>query len=145
MSDWLNPNDPLDDLLATRDIQFELLDKKNGYAIQKEWLLRFAEKSRRTGKFEGHPMWNGLACNRKIKEGLEALIAYQEQPLESFFIFNEGAIYCYDCTGSHYPDFLDCVNDIYIIPKSMRWTMVYTREEGELGPYFLKYLVEGTN
>jgi len=127
--------------LERKGIDYEPLSQKKRYAIQREWLTRFAQEVKAMkGKwvFDGF-MWHGFSFGmQECAEGNRAMAAYRQQSVEDFYLFDENAEHCYGCRGVALPDFSDAADDVYVFPESMRWTMVFTHETDH-GPFFAEH------
>lgn len=143
----------LSKILEDFNINFTEIDQnKEKYQIQKQWLDRFATDYKlKTGKYPppNDLMWSAFAYFKgECIRGPWATEPYLSQPIEHFYIFNEGLKNCYICMADVYPDLskynrniADYVQDIYIFPESMTWTMVFTHEDFGVqgtGPFFAK-------
>ena len=124
--------------LETKNIDYEPLGQKERYAIQREWLTRFAQEVKDVkGKwvFNGF-MWHGFSFGmQECAEGKGAMAAYRHQNVERFYLFDENAEHCYRCRGRIFPDLSGAAGDVYVFPESMGWTMVFTHEIDH-GPFF---------
>lgn len=129
-------------MLASKGVHFHGLPRKEAFRVQREWLARFASNVKEQKKkwvFLDY-MWHGFSYEMQpCKAGTRARAAYAAQELEEFCVFDEGARHGYACTSSSWPDFSDLHDELYVFPKSMRWTMVFTHELS-LGPYFAEAL-----
>ncbi|KIC47145.1 hypothetical protein RA28_05510 [Ruegeria sp. ANG-S4] len=63
------------------------------------------------------------------------MIGYQKQWPAPYVVFNENNDWAYSCTFDRYPDFTSFQADIYVAHHNMKWTMVFTHEQPDLGPY----------
>ncbi len=70
-------------------------------------------------------------------EGRRALAEYAMQPANEFLVLTERshdmALRCY---GPTLPDFSGLLRDVYVTPPMFDWTMVFTHEGEDFGPYF---------
>ena len=119
----------MEKLLNEEHIPFKLLSKKEGYEIQKNWLNLFAsEVLEKTGKYQvGNFLWENFGSELQPSlTNTKAVEEYKKCKVEPLYIFNEGCNQCYYCQVSKLPEFPDRSGDIYIIPFSKEWTMVYS-------------------
>jgi hypothetical protein len=119
----------MEQLLIEQEIPFERLTKKEGFAVQREWLDIFASKVKaKTGKYKiGEYVWENF--NDKLQPALydsKAVEEYRKCEAEPIYIFDEGCRHCYLCKVGILPEFALRSGDIYIFPVSKRWTMVYS-------------------
>ena len=69
-------------------------------------------------------------------DGEEAIKKYRHQPKSPFYVFNESLSYCALCKAESYPDLSDLHTDIYVTHNKMAWTMAFTHEQPQIGPFF---------
>jgi len=73
------------------------------------------------------------------KSGNEALSLYKEQRAVDLIMIPEfDNILAYRCEEVVSPDFSDLYMDLYVFDQSLDWTMAFTHEQPEIGPYFCK-------
>ncbi len=130
----------LEDALRQRGVPLRELPRKEGFALQRNWLARFAQGVKeRKGHwtFRGY-IWHGFSYGfQRCIVGADAMARYQAQPSEDFYVFDEDARHVYECSSPDYPDLTDYRDEAYVFPKSGNWTMVFTHEQSiGLGPYF---------
>ena len=117
--------------LETAGVNCERLSKKESFCLQKEWLELFANRVKeKTGKWviDGF-MWSGFY--QGIQPCLMEEKAFQKyigQKVEEYYIFDESGKHAYRCSSVEYPDFRSFGRDIYLMPKSELWTMVFSHE-----------------
>jgi hypothetical protein len=81
--------------------------------------------------------WHGFSFGiEPAKAGEAALSAYQAQWAAPFYIFDEKLEHCLKCEGQPFPNLSDLRADLYVVHHNMKWTMVFTHEEPDLGPFF---------
>jgi hypothetical protein len=118
----------MEQLLIDYDVPHKLLSKKAGYEIQKQWLNIFARKVKeKTGKFQvGEFVWENFSSELEPAIFNEkAIEKYKGCNPEPIYIFDEGCRHCYLCNVKALPIFPERCGDIYILPESQQWTMVY--------------------
>jgi len=107
------------------------LNKVEAKHIRLEWLSRFSsEVFEKTGKWKiGGYLWEGFALNVQTSwKNRAAYECYAKQELEEFYIFDETSKYTFHCSAKFYPDYNYLGMDLYILPLSKLWTMVFTHE-----------------
>ena len=72
----------------------------------------------------------------KALEGTKAFEAYQQQWLAPIVIFDESEDWLIECEVKEYPDFSTLRKDIYVSHHNMKWTMAFTHEQPDIGPFF---------
>jgi hypothetical protein len=81
--------------------------------------------------------WHGFSYGiEKCRAGKEALEQYLAQWPSHYYIFNEALTFCLKCKSEVYPDLSARVADLYVIHHNLKWTMVFTHEQPQLGSYF---------
>lgn len=129
----------IEEFLAGQEVAFAPLTPQEHHDIEKRWLAAFASKVKKeTGVwvFEKY-RWHGfnLGLQPSVK-GEDALKAYLSQWPAPYVIFDERGDWTYACTSSAYPDFAPLGGDIYVAHHNMKWTMAFTHEQPEIGPFF---------
>jgi len=90
-------------------------------------------------EFKWHVFSSGIYSS---EEGSAALDEYRTHNAREFYVIPEinswpvEAAFLVDKMPS--PDLVNELKDIYIFPKNLAWTMVFTHEYDWLGPYFAK-------
>jgi hypothetical protein len=125
--------------LRNTGVSFEAVESKVAFTIQRAWLTRFAtqvKQQKGTWVFRGL-MWHGFSYEiQPCQVGKAALKAYQSRQIEPYHVFAENVRDCYACISEDWPDFSGG-NEVYVLPCSAEWTMVFTHEQSRgLGPYF---------
>ncbi len=118
------------------------LEEQQLHAIQKAWLQAFCQevKARRGRWIHNGSMWHAFsfdycACLR----GLKALAAYERVQGGPCYAFNEDMdTGCGFTATAGPPDLTSSKDDWYVCAQDMGWTMVFTHEQPELGPFFAK-------
>ena len=117
--------------LDSNNVGYVALTKKESINIQKEWLQLFANRVKEmTGKWVvDRFMWSGFCqglqpCYKDDK----AFEKYEDQFVEDYYVFDESGKHAYLCKSEKYPDFRFIGRDIYLMPKSRLWTMVFSHE-----------------
>lgn len=114
-----------------KGIDYVTLSKKEAISVFRKWVeIYFAETKRKTGKYQPtnykwESYWSG---DEPCHSGDEALSSYQKSARESFFIIDEAGRNGIECPPQDWPSFLDAGMDLYVIPKSLAWSMTFTHE-----------------
>jgi len=113
-----------------------------GKSLMEQWRQVYSSQvKRRTGKW----VYDGLDWHTfswefsPSKLGEEALQLYKKQTATEVIVipaFDE--IIAYTCVGCCPPDFSEMFMDLYVFESSLNWTMAFTHEQPEIGPYFCK-------
>ena len=133
------------DELTSRSIICEAVSQKEAFAIQQSWLETFASKVKKEkGKYVFRGLkWHGFSYDiQPCVHGMKAFTEYTNQWTAPYYVFDEELNECWLCTSETYPDLSVLHDDLYITHHNMKWTMVFTHEHPDLGPYFaLKEIV----
>jgi len=68
--------------------------------------------------------------------GEEAIETYKHQPNSPFYVFNESLSYCALCNAEEHPDLTSLRRDVYVAHHKLKWTMAFTHEQPQIGPFF---------
>lgn len=126
-------------LLASRGVEYEELGEVDRKDVERLWLDTFAQNVKRsTGSWVHNGFkWHGFSYELEAADtGPAALKKYQNQWSAPFVVFDEKVTWAYTCQSEGYPDFTPLGDDIYVAHHNMKWTMVFTHEQPDLGPYF---------
>ena len=135
----------IESFLSLSSVDFEKLGSTEHDRITEQWRLVFARDVKNaTGEWiHNRFRWHGFSFDyQKSIRGTEALDAYQRQWSAPFFIFDEEGTWSYSCTSNAYPDFSSFGADIYVAHKNMKWTMAFTHEQPDIGPFFVEKPVQ---
>ena len=135
----IQKSDEFERFLLVHDVTFEWLGREIALEISKEWAQHYAKKvKKQTGNWIHERFrWHGFSYGfEQSKTGPDALKAYLDQWLSKFVIFDENLNFCYLCKAPRYPDFSSLAADTYVSHHNMKWTMVFTHEQPEIGPFF---------
>ena len=127
------------EFLAINGVEFAVVPKKQRWRIQKASLGTYAGNVKATKGIYvyGGFMWNGFSSGlEKCRHGDKARQAYFAQRPSEYYIFGEGASWCFACRSDQYPDLSDCCDEAYVAHHTMDWTMVFTHEQPHIGPFF---------
>ena len=127
------------DFFERHRVEFEEIAPEQREEVVKRWLHTFARSVKKTTGswvYEGF-MWHGFSWEfEEAIEGQKALSKYLGQWPAPFLVFDEDQTWCYRCKSETYPD-LTCLGaDVYVAHHNMKWTMVFTHEQPDIGPFF---------
>lgn len=129
----------IEQVLVSTGASIEVLGKDEHHEIDRAWLSTFAQRvKQQTGRwiYEGY-RWHGFS-NRfeDALEGRPAKDEYFKQWTAPYVVFDEKLHCGYRCTSRAYPDFSKLRADIYVAHHNMKWSMVFTHEQPDIGPFF---------
>lgn len=84
--------------------------------------------------YEWHAFSYEFARSKRGARGLALYLA--ESDREVFVVPEDEGDDAFVCRASALIDFTDCETDILVFPRALEWTVAYTHEQPELGPYF---------
>jgi len=135
----LGRKESIEDFLTRLGIEYSPVSDVEKDELNSRWLATFARNVKREkGQliFRGF-RWHGFSYGiEKCVEGEEALAQYFAQWPADYYIFDEELTFCFRCKSEAYPDLSPRFADLYVIHGNLKWTMVFTHEQPELGPYF---------
>ena len=126
-------------ILEGKGVDFSPLTRQEAWQVEKRWLQQFASHvKQKTGRWiSGGIKWHGFSHKlERALQGAAAMQAYQAQAVAEYYVFDETLSRCYLCRSDSYPDCTELLADMYIVPKSFKWTMVFTHEYPHIGSYF---------
>src|SRR5262245_48825469 len=114
-------------------------DEKQTYV--RKWLETFAQEvKKQTGQwvYNGY-MWHAFSFEFvKAKSGADAIQLYGKEKSKKYLILSEqDRRSSYVCDGIELIEAEVFDDDYYVVPVSYEWTMAFTHEQPELGPYFV--------
>lgn len=128
--------------LQQRVSLLEHLDSEAIAEFSRAWLSAFAlntKKERSQRGYRGFKWECFLGSGHKARvEGAVAMTRYYNQWQAPFVAFNEAGTWGFKCTSDAYPDLTDLHDDIYVTHHNMKWTMAFTHEQPDIGPFFCK-------
>lgn len=129
-------SDFLDDFGAT----FSVLARDELQEFERRWLETFAcHVKAHHGKwiYRGF-RWHGFSYNLQPydKRGSRAIETYLAQCPAKYVVFDEELKEALRCMSDRYPDLSPLGNDLYVTHANLKWTMVFTHEQPDIGPYF---------
>ena len=81
--------------------------------------------------------WHGYSYRiEPCMSGKEALEKYRNQRNAPFYVFSESLSYCALCEAEMYPDLSGLRRDVYVAHHKLEWTMAFTHEQPQIGPFF---------
>lgn len=125
--------------LLSCGVNFLLLEGAKAKMIVKKWDQVFAQKVKETTGTWVHKRfrWHAFSYNfTASNSGPLALSEYLGQWPAPFVLFDENLKWCYKCEAEIYPDLTALGLDIYVSHHNMKWTMVFTHEQPDIGPFF---------
>lgn len=131
--------DTIEKLLKSKNILYRALTKKETHELNKRWFEAFTfNLNNKTGKhiYKGY-RWHAYSYEFEPHlKGSKALSEYQSQPITKYFVFDESGNQAFECESKKYPDFSSNFDEVYVCHQNLKWSMVFTHEQPELGPYF---------
>lgn len=131
------------DYLVGNQAELRQLSSAELGEVCREWLQRFAARVRRqegSWVFKGFK-WHGFSYGiETCLAGESALRAYQSTK-GRFFLFDENESFGFLCKTPFpvRPDLSQFRTDIYLVDSDFSWTMVFTHEQPEIGPFFAEH------
>ena len=117
----------------------EVLTEAQSRDFDERWLKIFAsevKKEHDTWIYRGF-RWHGFSYElQPCLNGESALIEYQTQSPDTCIVYDEEFTQVLSCRFNRYPDFTQFRDDVYVTQENFNWTMVFTHEQPELGPFF---------
>ncbi len=129
----------IEDFLRQEEVKFEPHSQSAREHVEERWRLAFAQNVKKTTGAWVHKRfrWHGFSFEfQKAITGAAALNAYRSQWAAPYVLFDEEGHWSYDCTSGNYPDFTSFAADIYVAHHNMKWTMAFTHEQPDIGPFF---------
>ncbi len=126
-------------MLANQAVKATELPEQERQQVETRWLATFAALVKRQhGVWIYRRLkWHGFSYRiQPCLEGQEALERYSSQPSGAFYVFNEDMSCCWLCQSDPYPDFTSYHDDVYVAHHNMKWTMAFTHEQPQIGPFF---------
>jgi len=130
-------------LLEETGTELKPLNQQEQWKLKQKWRENYSQGVKeRTGKwihngFDWHAFSYGFAT---ASSGEKAFAEYRAVCAKDFFVVPEdfsGQI-GYRCYGISLPDLSSLGDDLYVFPPSMEWTMAFTHEGPDIGPYFAR-------
>jgi hypothetical protein len=117
-----------------------LLDSDTRQRLMQAWRETFAHSVKsQTGKWVhlGYE-WHAFSYDfSRSKRGARGLALYLAQVVPEVYVVPESDTECaFVCRARAFLDFSDCQTDILVFPPELDWTVAFTHEQPELGPYF---------
>jgi len=136
----------LEEFLVNRHIAATCLSKTKKLMLQRAWRKVFAVSTyEKTGKwrYRGHD-WHSFSYDfYPHLDGNRALQKYVNIKGGVFYVIpDDKNLMGYECRGKKLPDLSSFGQDIYVVPAELGWTMVFTHEQPEFGPYYAKRITD---
>jgi hypothetical protein len=117
-----------------------VLENPERQHLERRWLHAFCGSVKdKTGKwiYRGY-RWHAFSYGyEEAKTGLKALACYKSLRPRRFYVFSDwGPEIGLACEGIAPPDLSELSSDLYVFPSSLLWTMFFTHEQPDLGPFF---------
>ena len=128
--------------LESRGFEVEELSRRDAGRWFGEWRQAFLGEVRSTtGQYRYQARhWHAYSYGLvRALDGAAAVEAYFRQEPEQVLVIPEDWSHgCgVRCRGTRLPDFSDHLQDLYVFPESLAWSMAFTHEQPSLGPYFV--------
>ncbi len=120
------------------------LSKEAAEKFSEQWVRIFAPLVKKEHGVYIHRGYRWHAYSYRLQpciEGEEAINKYRHQPDSPFYVFNESLSYCALCKADRYPELSGLHTDIYVTHNKMAWTMAFTHEQPQIGPFFAEHRV----
>jgi hypothetical protein len=125
-----------------RGASVSVLDVHTRQCVMQVWRETFARAVKsRTGNwvhlgYEWHAFSYDFTRSKSGARGLALYLA--EAPSEVYVIPEDEGDDAFLCRAPALFDFSDCEADIIVFPPDLRWTVAFTHEQPDLGPYFAR-------
>ncbi|MEO0461385.1 MAG: hypothetical protein AAF219_11125 [Myxococcota bacterium] len=130
----------IEDALARVTVIRELSQKQTWQFLQKWRELYCGNLHRQTGSWTGRGSHSWSTFNDSYfpsRHGEGALTEYKTQSGEGLLVLVEDQHSSgFEVVSKRPPTFENTFLDVYVTPHSMPWTMVFTHEHPEIGPFF---------
>lgn len=115
------------------------VEKPEQRRLEQEWLHAFCGNVKtKTGKWVYRGFrWHAFSYGYEdAKHGPTALEYYRSLRPKRLFVFSDtGAEIGFVCEGIAPPDLSSLHDDWYVFPRSLLWTMFFTHEQPDIGPF----------
>lgn len=123
-----------------RGASVSVLDVHTRQRVMQAWRETFARAVKgRTGNWVhlGYE-WHAFSYDfTRSKSGARGLALYLAEAPSEVYVFPEDD-YAFLCRAPALFDFSDCEADIIVFSPDLRWTVAFTHEQPDLGPYFAR-------
>jgi hypothetical protein len=132
-----------DKILASCGGQIEVIDGRERTRLIGAWRERYAaplHAARGIWKLDNYE-WHVFSFGyTRALNGMKACHEYEQQSGDTFIVCPERSkTPAMRIVGGSLPDFRPAVDDVYVWPEDLNWTMAFTHEESlGLGPYFCR-------
>jgi hypothetical protein len=118
------------------------LAQDDRWSWQKRWRETYARSVKlRTGNwvYSGYE-WHAFAWKFTVaRQGAEALALYLAERDQRLIVAPESVkLAAFQTQGTSPIDFGPCREDIEVFPPDMRWTVAFTHEQPDIGPFFCR-------
>mgnify|MGYP003629079511 CR=1 FL=1 len=123
------------DIIVSPGVIVDILPADEARRVIQAWLDVFARK--RLGCRIKDYKWHLFSAEvYEAEEGDQAIRAYKSHTAEKYLVIDNDETIVF--TTDQRPDKVG-LDDCYVCPPNMAWTMAFTHEEGWLGPYFARH------
>jgi hypothetical protein len=139
MSERLHNHDISEYLLMNR-VELRELSKADLASVCNQWLRRFASRVKNqedTWVYRGFK-WHGFSYGIEPCLSGEAALSAYGKTKGRFYVFDEEGSYGYFCKTAFpfRPDLAEFHADIYVTSADFSWTLAFTHEQPQIGPFF---------
>ena len=134
----------ISEFLANCSVSTVDLSKEAAEQFSEQWLRIFAPLVKKEHGIYIYRRFRWHAYSHRLQpcmDGEEAIKKYRRQPTSPFYVFNESLSYCALCKAEEYPDLSGLHTDVYVTHHKMAWTMAFTHEQPQIGPFFAEQSV----
>jgi hypothetical protein len=117
----------------------DVLSHDQAQEFERRWLAVFAANVKRRHKawVYGGFRWHGFSYGlERCIEGSDAIARYSGQHPAKYVVFDEELEETLSCKSEGYPDLSSLGRDLYVSHANLKWTMVFTHEQPDIGPFF---------
>ena len=130
----------ISDFLREFGVTCTAMSREDSQEFERRWLETFAShvKAHHDKWIYRGFRWHGFSYNLQPydKRGLRAIDTYLAQWPTRYIVFDEDLTECLMFESERYPDLSPLGIDIYVTHANLKWTMVFTHEQPDIGPYF---------
>lgn len=139
ISKYLKDPEAISNFLSDHSTDAVNLSREATEQFNVAWLKTFASliKKEHGAYIYLNYRWHGYSFRvQPCTSGKEAIESYKRQANSPFYVFNESLSYCALCKAEEYPDLSSLQRDIYVAHHKLKWTMAFTHEQPQIGPFF---------
>jgi hypothetical protein len=117
-----------------------LIDRRERWRLMQLWRETFARPVKeKTGRWVYHGLdWHTFSWKFcKSKSGFRAVIEYLSEKAKTVYVVSQDETQtAFSCASETPIDFSECGTDVYVFPEDYAWTIAFTHEEPQIGPFF---------